>query len=372
MKRIKTLLPLLLSLNLIGCATQQPVFTFALVKEPKEANDTTTKCNETGVDETKCANKLYRHPTSAITAAPGQVVRLWMDNAYLTQLYDKKAIKQGYSGKREVLIYAIIYKDGFFQKFSKITDLANNMASYQPAVVQKPNFFTESMDGSSYQVVIKAFEVDTEGLVRTLRRVNTTDVSKIANGTSAFAPGATFVGGLQDVLHGFFDMILSVTGKSADDWVEQIAADKVFEHSIYVVPSRGDDKSIDKIVLIASGDGENEVKKLWTFNNSLNKKSCNSLLDNELVEELPLTKKDCLKSADFSEADETKRNMKQVETELNIPNLENFYNGSLGTYSPENKEVPKIPKQSDKLIIDNLNFVSHISISIERLTADKK
>ncbi len=360
MKIIKTLLPLLLSLNLIACATQQPVFTFALVPTSKE--------NPTQYN-------LKRHPTSAITANPGQVLQLWMDNAYFTQLYDRTPIKEGYSGKREVLIYAIIYKDGFFQKFSKITDLANNMASYQPVVVQKPNFFTETMDGSSYQIVIKAFEVDTEGLVRILRRVNTTDINKIAGGTSAYAPGATFVAGFQDVLHGFFDMILSVTGKSVDDWVEQIAANKVFEHSIYVVPPTNPDKSnpdktIKDIVLLASGDNgdsSDATKKLWTFKNSseIYKKACHLPLDNTITEKLPLNeiveklplpldKKDCLKRTDYLVAESTKGNMKKVE-KLDPLNLDNFNNGSFEGNS------------SDNITPYDLNFVSHISISIKRL-----
>ena len=353
MKPIKTLFPLVLALNLIGCASQQPVFTFSLVGV-KDTNPT--------------IYKLKRHPTSAITADADQVVRLWMDNAYFTQLYDKKAIKEGYSGKREVLIYAILYKDGVFQKFSKITDLANNMASYQPVVVQKPNFFTETMDGSSYEIVIKAYEVDTEGLVRILRRVNTTDVSKVASGTSPYAPGATFAGGFQDVLHGVFDMILSVTGKSVDDWVEQIAADKVFEHSIYVVPAyKENNERINRIVLLASGDDGDEAQKLWTWNNSFNGKSCNSLLDNKVVEEIPFTEKDCLKSADFLEAKNTKLSMRNVENlDLSASDLKSFDNGSLGSYSP----VPDNDSKSaqSKKIEDDLNFVSHISISIERLS----
>lgn len=381
MKKIKTILSVLMTLGLVSCSHQQPVFTFYLNEvqpDTKTSNtDNTDNTDNTGntgntgtenIDKQKKDGpyKLVRNPQSAISVAPTKILQLWMDNAYLAQLYDKKAIKEGYSGRREVLIYAIIYKDGVFQKFSKITDLANSMSSYQPVVVQKPNFFTETIDASYYQIIIKAFEVDTEGLVRILRRVDNTNVSKIANEASPYAPGATFVSGFQTVLHGFFDMILSVTGKSVDDWVEQIAADKIFEHSIYVVPASEDGsiKMLDgvketkqKLILIASGDdlvvsGDNKYipnnyhYPIWSELKLAGlPEGCSSFLLGDVVTEWPSTfsKKDCLKSADFEIAKVTKKRMEIIETPgLTLSEL---YNGSLN---------------KDNTV---LNDVSHIAIT---------
>lgn len=354
MKKINSILSVLMTLGLAAsCSHQQPVLTFNLNE------DTTT--STTNKDKTY---NLVRNPQSAISVAPTKVLQLWMNNAYLAQLYDKKPIKEGYSGRREVLIYAIIYKDGVFQKFSKITDLADSMSSYQPVVVQKPNFFTETIDASYYQIIIKAFEVDTEGLVRILRRVDNTDISKIASGATPYAPGATFVSGFQTVLHGLFDMILSVTGKSVDDWVEQIASDKVFEHSIYVVPaSEGGSETVlgkedtandknkhQKLVLIASGDdlvGSIPNYPIWSKLEAAGlPEGCSSFLLGDVVMEWPSTisKKDCLKSADFKIAEETKKRMEDIEKDP-IP-LTKLYNGSL-------KEVKS----------SVLNDVSHITIT---------
>lgn len=226
---------------LAGCSSiNQPAFTFKLNKADCEKDCT-----------------LTRHPTSAIQAAPGTVVRLTMDDAYLTKLPDKWSDGEGYSGKKEVMLYATIYKNGNFLKFSKITDIADNMASYQPVVVQNGTFFTETVDGS-YHIVIKGFEVDTKNLVRLLRRVRTTDVSEIASGSTPFAPGATFVAGFQDVIYGFFDIVLSITGRSFDDWTGMVAAEKVFEHSLYVVPGNPKTQAIAKepetLVILDSGD----------------------------------------------------------------------------------------------------------------------
>lgn len=79
---------------LAGCSSiNQPAFTFKL----KQAD-----CQD------NC--ELIRHPTSAIQAAPGTVVRLTMDDAYLTKLPDNWSDGEGYPGKKEVMLYATIYK----------------------------------------------------------------------------------------------------------------------------------------------------------------------------------------------------------------------------------------------------------------------
>lgn len=235
----------LVAVGLIGCAsTIAPSFTFKYCP----ARDQT------------CSPKDYlrRHPTSTIQAQEGTAVRLSIQSAYFAELQESNAIIDGYSyiGNRELLLYAKIYKNGQFIRYYKITDIAEHMSAYEPVVVQKPVFFTETVDGY-YQIVIKGYEVDTKKLVKALRRVRNTDIESLEQ--ASYSPGDVFTTGLRDVVFGIFDMVFGITGKTLDDWVAKWGADKVFEHSIYVTPG-GPDKGTDHIVVLGSGDKRYFVK----------------------------------------------------------------------------------------------------------------
>jgi hypothetical protein len=245
----------LVAVGLSGCAsTIAPSFTFKYCP-PR--------------DQT-CSPKDYlrRHPTSAIQAQEGTAVRLSIQSAYFAELKESNAIIDGYRyiGNREVLLYAKIYKNGQFLRYNKITDIAEHMSAYEPVVVQKPVFFTETVDGY-YQIVIKGYEVDTKKLVKALRRVRNTDIESLEQ--ASYSPGDVFTTGLRDVVFGIFDMVFGITGKTLDDWVAKWGADKVFEHSIYVTPG-GPDKGTDQIVVLGSGDKRyfNGVRLLHRYANN--------------------------------------------------------------------------------------------------------
>ena len=239
MKRV--LIVGLVAVGLSGCAsTIAPSFTFKYSAQ----RDSACSPNDS-------SRRLSRHPTSAIQAKEGTLVRLSVRSAYFAELQESNAIKNGYKyfGNRELLLYAKIYRNGQFLRYSKITDIAEHMSAYQPVVVQKPVFFTETVDGF-YQVVIKGYEVDTKKLVKALRRVRNTDIESFEQ--AGYSPGDVFTKGLRDVVFGIFDMVLGITGKTLDDWVANRGADKVFEHSIYVTPG-GPDMGVDEIVVLGSG-----------------------------------------------------------------------------------------------------------------------
>jgi hypothetical protein len=155
------------------------------------------------------------------------------------------------------MLYAVIYKNGQFLKYKKITDLAEHMTTYQPVVVQNPVFFTETID-ANYHVVLKGYEVDTKTLVKSLRRIRSTDIETIEK--SSFSPGDTFTTGLKDVVFGVFDMVLSLTGKSLDDLAANLHATKVFEHSIYITSGLKNTET-DKLLILGSGISEYFIKE---------------------------------------------------------------------------------------------------------------
>lgn len=241
----------IIAVGLCGCAsTVAPSFTFKLA---------TSDCPT----EKSC---LIRHPTSAIQATEGTVVRLSVQSAYVAKLVERRATKEGYIGNRELLLYAKIYKNGQFLRYSKITDVAEHMAAYEPVVVQKPVFFTEPVDGY-YHIILKGYEVDTKTLVKALRRVRSTDVESLEK--AGYSPGDTFMTGLKDVVFGLFDMVLGITGRTLDDWAAKINADKVFEHSIYVTPGDAA-KGTEQIVVLGSGDNSYFVKAGAENDNTIN------------------------------------------------------------------------------------------------------
>jgi len=232
----------LIAVGLCGCAsTIAPSFTLKYSTSNCPANGSTC---------------LIRHPTSAIQATEGTVVRLSVRSAYVAKLVESRATKEGYIGNRELLLYAKIYKNGQFLRYSKITDVAEHMAAYEPVVVQKPVFFTEPVDGY-YHIILKGYEVDTKTLVKALRRVRNTDVESLEK--AGYSPGDTFMTGLKDMVFGIFDMVLAITGRTLDDLAAKINADKIFEHSIYVTPG-GAASGTDKIVVLGSGDSSYFVK----------------------------------------------------------------------------------------------------------------
>ena len=249
----------LVAVGLSGCAsTIAPSFAFKYWGCPKI--------------DSPCGH-LSRHPTSAVQAKEGTVVRLSVRSAYLAGLNESKATKEGYIGNRELLLYAKIYKNGQFLKYTKITDLAEHMAAYEPVVVQKPVFFTETLDGY-YHIIIKGYEVDAKTLVKALRRVRNTDVESLEQ--TSYAPGDVFTTGLKDVVFGIFDMVFGITGRTLDDWVAKWGADKVLEHSIYVTPG-GADNGTDQIVVLGSGDGSYFVKADAKNDADINKRVRKSL-----------------------------------------------------------------------------------------------
>ena len=236
---MKLAITFLIVVFLSGCSSNpnlRPSYTFKLAESCSAKAD--------------CSFTLDRHSESTIAAREGSVVRLAVKKAYLTSLSEKSATKKGQLGNRELLLYATIYKNGQFLRYAKITDIAEHVSIYQSAVVHKPIFFTEAIDGY-YHIIIKGYEVDTKTLVKALRRVRTTDVEAIEN--SSFSPGDTFTTGLKDVVFGLFDMVLSFTGKSLDDWAAHGHAAKLFEHSIYVVKNDVDFEE-ENLLIIGSGD----------------------------------------------------------------------------------------------------------------------
>ncbi|MDC5853573.1 hypothetical protein [Vibrio europaeus] len=236
---MKTVYFIISSLLLWGCAGNSkspPSYTFDLVKE---------SCSDN-----VCDFKLDRNPESAIKVRDGDVMRLSVESTYVTSLPENSALNAGQFGNRELLLYAIIYKNGQFLKYEKITDVAEHVSVYQPVVVHRPEFFTESVRGY-YHIIIKGYEVDTKALVKFLRRTRNTDIDSIEQ--SGFHPGDTFTSGLKNIVFGFFDVVLSVTGKSLDDWAANVNATKVFEHSVYLT-TKGESTEEKNILIVGSGD----------------------------------------------------------------------------------------------------------------------
>ncbi|WP_321493953.1 hypothetical protein [uncultured Desulfobacter sp.] len=255
----KILIMIATSLFLFCCAGKSQIAPSYTFKLSKKSGVTST------VAETPMI-KLTRHPTSAIEVKEGSVIRLSLDCAYLTELDEKSATSKGQVGNRELMLYAMIYKNGQFLRYSKITDLAEHMATYQPVVVQNQIFFTETID-TNYHIILKGYEVDTKALVKALRRVRSTDITSIEK--SSFSPGDTFLAGFKDIVFGVFDVVLSVTGKSLDDWAANLNATKVFEHSIYVTSRMKDDET-DKLLILGSGKVDYFVNKNATTDADIN------------------------------------------------------------------------------------------------------
>jgi len=208
--RIWTFAALLLCLN--GCSVNHSALTF--------------KYND-------AAQKLTRAPQSTIEVTKGKVLRLTLETARLGSLPEKHSEKKGEGGKREVMIIAKIFKNGQFVRYATITDIAEHMYPYQPAAINAPQFFTETIDGY-YQICLKAYELDSKYAVRLLRQIRNTDLSVLDS--TAYAPGDALTAGFQQVLYGAFDILASLTGKTVDGWIAYWGSTKVFEHSLYISP----------------------------------------------------------------------------------------------------------------------------------------
>jgi hypothetical protein len=180
--------------------------------------------------------KLASHPTSQILVTHGKIVKLSLRAVHVADLQESYESEKSSTGNRELLIYAKIYKNGDFLRYEKITDIAEHMMSYQPVVVQRDDWFAEPITGN-YHIQLKIYEVDTKNLVKFLRRVHNTDMHALE---PYFAPGDTFMAGVKQIINGVFDVVLSMTGRSLDDWAAKIGADKAFEHSIYINPRSSD------------------------------------------------------------------------------------------------------------------------------------
>jgi hypothetical protein len=177
---------------------------------------------------------LKRVNSSQIWAEDNKIVQLTLTRAHLANLRESKSSAKGLVGGREILIYAKIYKDGYFQGYRMVTDNAEHMQNSASAVIEKPIFFTETID-SSYRIELKAYEVDATTLVKVLRRTEKTDFEVLES--SAYAPGDAFTKGFSNIIFGLFDVVSSLSGRSVDDWVSKAGSDKIFEHSIYVTPT---------------------------------------------------------------------------------------------------------------------------------------
>jgi hypothetical protein len=177
---------------------------------------------------------LKRVNSSQIWAEDKKIVQLTLTSAHLANLKESTSSDESLVGGREILIYAKIYKGGYFQGYRMVTDNAEHMQNSASVAIEKPVFFTETID-SSYRIEIKAYEVDATTLVKILRRTEKTDFEVLES--SAYAPGDAFTKGFSNIIFGLFDVVSSISGRSIDDWVSKAGSDKVFEHSIYVTPT---------------------------------------------------------------------------------------------------------------------------------------
>lgn len=173
------------------------------------------------------------HSTSQILAKHGEIMKLSLKAFNVAELQESRETNRGSLGNREILIYTKVYKNGNFLKYEKLTDLAEHMTAYHPVVIQQENIFTDTID-SNYHIIIKAYEVDSKLLVKMLRRINKSDPESLE---APFLPGDTLMTGIKSIISGVFDVVLSVTGKTLDDWAMKIGADPILEHSIYINPT---------------------------------------------------------------------------------------------------------------------------------------
>ena len=189
-----------------------------------------------------------------------KILQLTATAAHLSDLHEPSESKGGHAGDREILIYAKIYEGKNFVGYRIVSDLIEHMQNDALVAVTNPVFFTETVD-RRFTIELKAFEVDATGLSKILRRVKSTDLSSLEG--AGYDPGGTLTKGLADITFGVFDILSSVTGRSLDDWIALMGADKVFEHSIQVVPTdiqKQYESLADRYLVVADG-GENLLTK---------------------------------------------------------------------------------------------------------------
>ncbi|MBF8273803.1 MAG: hypothetical protein HW380_2908 [Magnetococcales bacterium] len=176
-KALKTALAiaLLSAITVSGCASRvAPSFTFAFSK------DSATK------DET-----LVRHSENEITVQPGKTISIILDKFHPGAMNEANEARLGSLGNRELLFYAKIYKNGYFERYVTLVDLAKHVHSFQMAPIENQTLFTETIKDARYQIVLRAYEVDTETIVRVLRRAKQIDLNQIEN--EDFRPDKVFI-----------------------------------------------------------------------------------------------------------------------------------------------------------------------------------
>lgn len=201
---------LIASLFIITSCTHQPGYTFLLDN-----------------------GSLKGHSESVIEVEQSDTIQLRLDSAIAGFLKESVGSFGDSICAREILLYAKIYKNGYFLEYKKITDIATDMCSYKPFVIQNDIIFTGTAD-DFYQIELKGYEVDTKALVRFLRRTQKVDIDTLEGGP--FNPGSTFASGFKAAITGAFDMLFSVTGRSIDDWAAKVSADLFLHHTIYIAP----------------------------------------------------------------------------------------------------------------------------------------
>lgn len=213
-----------------------------------------------------------KHNTNTVFVNPGQLISIELDDAYFPDLpedwagkgkklpEERKNGSLGYSaepyvhkgiGNRELLIYANIYRDGKLFKHSVISDLVEHVTTSEFATITNPRFFTETIDAGYYQILIKAFEVNTTDLVRVVRRSNQLDYGAME---TSYNFGEALSMGISDFVKGAFGIASSITGRPLDSLVAQARSVPIMEHSIYIVPRKGTTElnTTSKLVVIGN------------------------------------------------------------------------------------------------------------------------
>lgn len=226
-------------------------------------------------------DKLEWHSTSTFNVKRGDIVNLSLDAAYLTNLPEKSKLKSKrepsinifdrneIAGDREILIYATIKKDDKFLKNVTITE-AKHQSEGSVVTITKPNFFADTVN-DNYSIMLKAYETDATIASYILQMITGDSVNSFDSTAAGLFPAIIpFTTGVKSVLTGVSNMTLSLVGWSLDDLAKKIANDKVFEHSIYIVPSDSV-QSNQKETLVLLGQEANctePTKEIGVFENS--------------------------------------------------------------------------------------------------------
>ena len=182
------------------------------------------------------SGKLVPHTTNTILLPPDRYCELNVEKLYfpilteefIQRLHSAHFFPAGNAiegeegrlkesiGNRELLVTATIYRNGYLSGFEIITDAVGSVVHHHAAPITNPKFYSGKIGSDYVFVTFQAFEIDSMGAVRAVRKLTQENLSNV---NKSYNVGTALGGGVVKILKGSADVLLSVTGAGLDDWM---------------------------------------------------------------------------------------------------------------------------------------------------------